>query len=101
VALSLAQKSSLMTSDLFLGRVKAAILTRASFVLGQGLTPSGAEQMWAQRMSSGAAAAAAATSMMPRLVNHSLITASTAGDGSDVTDANLQTAVESMCEFYG
>ena len=41
-----------------------------------------------------------AVNLTPELVTDVAIKGSTTGDGSDVTDANLQAAVDLICEKY-
>lgn len=101
MALSLQQRGALLTDSVFRSRVQVCVLNLATYIVGLGGSEPGSRQKWADRMLTGTGAAQCAADLMPQLVNHATVTGSSAGDGSDISDANLGTAVESVCEFYG
>ena len=99
MALSLAQRDTLTTNGAFIGRCRQAVAARAQFlIVSAGATP--AQKAWAQNMFIGGKLAQATANMMPQLCTDAAITGSTTGDGSDITDAALQTAAQTYCESY-
>ena len=99
MALTLAQRDALTTNAAFIARCRQAAASRAQFDLTNvGATQ--AQKAWAQNMFYSQRLAQAVANMMPELCTDPAVTGSTTGDGSDITDANLQTAVQTYCESY-
>lgn len=99
MALNLTQRDALTTNATFLGRVRQAVRQHATTLLAGAPTTAQtawcADVFWAGRRSNQIAA-----DLAPQLCNDPAITGSTTGDGSDVTDVNLQAAVDAICEKY-
>lgn len=99
MALTYAQLDTLTTNTSFLGRVRCAIRKHATTLLAG--TPTNGQASWAANVYWGNRRSnQIAADMAPQLVNDPAITGSTTGDGTDVTDANLQAAVDVICEKY-
>lgn len=99
MALTYSQLDSLTTNASFLGRVRTALGYYANYLLNG--TPTTLQRDWCGRVFyvPGNCAQMAAN-MAPQLVQDAAFVNSTTGDGSDVTDAALQTAVEKICTIY-
>ncbi len=102
MALTLAQRDALTTNDKFLSRVRAAVRHRASVVLANLKTATQAQSDWAARVFwASNCSCEIANRMAGQLTNDPVIIAAKDADGSDITDAALQGAVEAICEKYG
>lgn len=99
MALTLSQRDTLTTNTTFLGRVRTAVRYHASFLLAG--TPTPAQLSWCARVFwSGMRSSQIAADLAPQLCNDPAVTNSSVGDGSDITDTNLQAAVDIICENY-
>lgn len=98
MALTYEQLDALTTNATFLGRVREAVAYHANYVLN--LPGSASQVSWAGRVFQGQACAQIAANLARELCQDAAITASATGDGSDVTDAALQAAVDKICEGY-
>lgn len=99
MALTLTQKDALATNATFLGRVRQAIRQHATYLIALPGTQTqldwAAHVFWAARRCDQMAA-----DMAGELTTQPNVANSETGDGSDVTDANLQAAVDAICEKY-
>lgn len=99
MALTYAQRDTLTTNANFLGRVRTAVRKHATSLLAG--TPTSAQLAWAANVYYSARRSnQIAADMAPQLCEDPAITGSSTGDGSDVTDASLQGAVDVICEKY-
>ncbi len=102
MALTLAQRDGLTTTETFLGRVRAAVRHRASVILANPTTVTVQQSDWAARVFwASNCACDIAGKMAGQLTNNPVVIAAKNPDGSDITDAALQGAVEAICEKYG
>ena len=100
--LTLAQRDGLTTNDSFLGRVRAAVRQRASYILANPKTVTQAQLDWAARIFwASNCSCEIAGKMAAQLTNDPAVIVAKNGDGSDITDQALQGAVEAICEKYG
>lgn len=97
--LTYAQLDALTTDSAFLARVRTAVANHAYF-WESNPDATNATLNWCSQVFIYHKLAAIAAFMAPELCQDSKITSSTTGDGSDVTDADLQTAVGAYCEKY-
>lgn len=99
MALTLAQKDALAVNTTFLARVRQAVAEYAAYLIA---LPGTAPQLaWANTVFAGGIRRnQIAANLTPELVCNPTVSDSTAGDGSDITDANLKTAVEAVCLKY-
>lgn len=100
MALSYAQLDALTTNTTFLGRVRTAVAGHAHYWRDNGAATPAQQQWVAVVFWSGERCAQIAADLARELVMDSKFTGSTTGDGSDVTDADLQAAVDAICERY-
>jgi hypothetical protein len=99
MALTYAQLDTLSQNATFLGRVRSAISQYAAFWIGNA----GATQQqkdWATNAFYSGRLATIASNIMHQLTQDPAVTGSTTGDGSDITDANLQNAVNAIVLNY-
>ncbi len=99
MALTYAQLDALTTNATFLGRVRSAVAGHAHYwEANVNATP--ATVNWCQQVFVQRKCAQIAADVARELCQDSKFTGSSTGDGSDVTDANLQSAVDAICEKY-
>lgn len=99
MSLTYTQLDSLTTNATFLGRVRQAVASHANYYLNfQGA--SAATLAWCSECFVGKKCDQMAADMARQLVQDAAVTGSTTGDGSDITDAALQGAVDKICELY-
>lgn len=99
MALTYAQLDSLATNASFLGRVRSAVAVHAEYWLNNvGATE--AQKSWCFRIFQQLQCAQVAANLARELCQDAAIIGSSTGDGSDVTDAALQSAVDKICESY-
>lgn len=94
MALTYEQSSELMSNGVFVGRVKVGCLKYADYISGEAASvPAHATRVrWAQGVF--ANPDHAAQSLTPTVVMDAAVQDSSTGDGSDITDAALQPAIE-------
>ena len=100
MALTLAQKDDLTTDTAFIGRCRQALREHAAYIVALGGGATTAQTDWKNQIFDGNRAAQATANMMGELVCDVAVAGSSNGTGSDVTDANLKTAVDTICEHY-
>lgn len=101
MALTLAQKDALTTNATFLGRVRQAVRDHAAFIVALAGGATAAQKDWKNRVfGPNLGAAQIAANLAGQLVTDPAVANSSTGDGSDVTDANLKSAVDTICEGY-
>jgi hypothetical protein len=100
MALTYAQLDALTTNAAFLARVRSAVASHAQYWKGNNQASISTQQWVAIVFWAGGQCAQIAADMARELVEDSKFTGSSVGDGSDVTDANLQAAVDAICEKY-
>ncbi len=99
MALTYTQLDALTTNATFLGRVRTAVRKHATSLLAG--SPTAAQVSWcADVFQTGKRSNQIAADLAPQLCGDPAITGSSTGDGSDVTDASLQGAVDVICEKY-
>ncbi len=99
MALTYTQLDALTTNATFLGRVRTAVRHHATSLLAGSPTP--AQASWCANVyQTGKRSSQIAADLAPQLCQDPAITASSTGDGSDVTDASLQSATDVICEKY-
>lgn len=99
MALAYTQLDDLTTNAIFPGRVRNAVANRAKYI--ENLVGATSDQTyWARRVFIEGRRQQIAADLAPELVQDPAILQSTTGDGSDVTDAALQGAVNVICEKY-
>lgn len=99
MALTYTQLDTLTVDATFLSRVRSAVRKHATTLLAG--TPTPAQASWASNVYWGNRRSnQIAADMTPQLVNDPAIANSSTGNGSDVTDAALQGAVDAICEKY-
>lgn len=99
MALTYTQLDALTVNQTFLGRVRQAVAHHAAYWESDP-TATQAQLNWCTAMFVGKKCGQTAADMMNELVQDATISGSTTGDGSDVTDAQLQTATDKICEKY-
>ena len=99
MALTFAQLDALTTNDTFLARVRSAVAGHAHY-WESNPSATDAQKAWCGNIFTGGRCAQVAANLARELVEDSKFTGSSAGDGSDVTDADLQSAVDAICEKY-
>jgi hypothetical protein len=94
MALSYQQSSDLMQNGNFMGRIKVACLHYATYIYGEAssVTAHNTRRNWAQSVFQNPQQQA--MNIQPVVVMDPNVQSSSAGDGSDVDDAMLQSAVE-------
>lgn len=101
MALTYAQCDALTTNATFLGRVRTAVRAHATYLIALGVGATQAQKDWAAAVYwSGHRDAQIAADLAPQVSRDPTVTGSTTGDGSDITDAALQAAVDAICENY-
>lgn len=99
MALTLAQRDTITTDAAFLGRVRQAVRQHATTLLAG--SPTTAQTNWAANVFwSGRRSNQIAADLAPQLANDPAVANSSTGNGSDITDASLQAAVDVICEKY-
>jgi hypothetical protein len=99
MALSYTQLDGLTTNASFLGRVREAVAYHAHYLRDMvGATQ--AQKDWVAQVFIVGRCAQVAANLAWELVQDSKITSAVNADASDVTDANIQTAVDAICEKY-
>lgn len=99
MALTYAQLDALTTTDAFLGRVRTAVAGHAHYwESNPGATD--AQKQWCDQVFINGRCPQIAADMARELVQDGKFTSATAADASDVTDADLQSAVDAICEKY-
>lgn len=97
--LTYSQLDALTTNDSFLGRVRNACRHYANYLLNlQGATP---QQLgWANSVFIQCRAPQIAANMAGQLVQDAAFANAANSDASDVTDSDLEAAVEKICLAY-
>lgn len=99
MALTLAQKDNLAVNATFLSRVRQAVAEYATYLIA--LPGTQAQLDWASTVYQGGLRRnQISANLAPELVCTATVGNSTSGDGSDITDANLKTAVETIALKY-
>ena len=98
MALTYVQLDTLTTNTTFLGRVRTAVRKHATTLLAG--TPTAAQSAWCQQVFQQRKSSQIAADLAPQVCDDPAVSGSTTGDGSDVTDAALQGAVDVICEKY-
>lgn len=99
MALTYIQIDALVSNATFLGRLRSAVASHAEY-WRNNVNATAAQKSWCFRVFDQVQCAQIAANMARELCQDVAITGSTTGDGSDVLDAALQTAVDKICEHY-
>jgi len=100
MALTYTQLQALTTNTAFLARVEAGVAHHAKYIENLGVSATNTQKWWAGKVFTGLQCNQIAANLMAELCQDPAITGSTTGDGSDVTDVNLQAAIDAICEKY-
>lgn len=99
MALTYSQLDALTANASFLARVRQAVAHHAEYWQSNAnATP--AQLQWCEQVFINLRLAQIAANLMNELVQDVAVTGSSTGDGSDITDAALQTAADKICEKY-